>query len=47
MDFPPYNAARHALGLIIAALADDVALNRHMWRNDARSRERNAQKNFF
>ena len=35
---PPYNDARHALGLIIAALADDVALNRHLWRNDARSR---------
>ena len=34
---PPYNAARHASGLIIAALADDVALNCHMWRNDARS----------
>jgi len=26
-DFPPYNAERHALGHIIAALADDVALN--------------------
>ena len=36
-DFPSYNAERHALGHIIAALADDVALNRHMWGNDAQS----------
>jgi hypothetical protein len=32
-----YNAAHHALGLIIAVLSDDVAVNRHLWRNDPQS----------
>ena len=36
-DFSPYNAARPALGLIIAALADDVALNCHSRRSDPQS----------
>jgi len=35
-DFSPYNALHHALGLIIAVLAPDVAVNRHLWRNDPR-----------
>ncbi|SRR6266540_2431116 len=36
-DFSPYNAAHHALGLIIGVLDADVAVNRHLWRNDPRA----------